>query len=195
MFLNRSVRAVLGAAALALAFAGNATAEDFLNVKSTTFKDGQMMPRKVANKNPQNSNCVGENISPQLSWSGAPAGTKSYAILMDDPEARGGTGVHHFVSYGIPASITSFAEGELSKPSEKFVSGKGAGTTGAYAGPCTPPGPPHHYTFVVVATDLDPKELPPGLTREEFVAKLTEGGKTHGLAAVAIVGLFQHPKD
>src|SRR5262245_47185194 len=76
---------------------------------STTFKDGQMMPRKVSNMNPQNPNCVGENVSPQLSWSNPPEGTKSFAILMEDPEARGAAGVHHWVAYGIPPTVTSFA--------------------------------------------------------------------------------------
>ena len=130
------------------------------------------MPRKVANNMPNNPNCVGENVSPQLSWTGVPDGTKSFAILMEDPEGRGGAGVHHWVAYGIPASVTSFAEGEVSKPSDKYVGGKSTQGVGNYSGPCTPPGTPHHYTFVVIATDLDPKELPPGLTREEFLAKL-----------------------
>ena len=58
---------------------------------SSTFKDGTMMPKKVSNKNTGNSpNCVGENVSPQLSWSGTPDGTKSFAITMIDPEGRGG---------------------------------------------------------------------------------------------------------
>ena len=75
-----------------------------------------MMPKKVANKNAGNNpNCVGDNVSPQLSWTGVPAGTKSFALLMEDPEGRGGAGVHHWVAYGIPANVTSFAEGEVSK--------------------------------------------------------------------------------
>jgi Raf kinase inhibitor-like YbhB/YbcL family protein len=164
-------------------------------VTSTTFKDGQMMPRKVANTNPQNPNCVGENVSPQLSWSNAPEGTKSFALLMEDPEGRGGAGVHHWVAYGIPASVTSFAEGEVSKPSEKYVGGKSTQGVGNYSGPCTPPGTPHHYTFVVIATDLDPKELPPGLTREEFLAKLVPPppAMSHAKGTAGIVGLFVKP--
>ena len=115
-----------------------------------------MMPKKVANKNTgNNANCVGENVSPQLSWTGVPAGTKSFALLMEDPEGRGGAGVHHWVAYGIPANVTSFAEGEVSKESDKYVGGKSTQGVGNYSGPCTPPGTPHHYTFVIVATDLD----------------------------------------
>ena len=118
------LRHLLAASALTLAFAASAAAADPFMVTSTTFKDGQLMPRKVANTNPQNPNCVGENVSPQLSWSNAPEGTKSFALLMEDPEGRGGAGVHHWVAYGIPASVTSFAEGEVSKPSEKSSAAK-----------------------------------------------------------------------
>ena len=189
------LRHLLAASALTLAFAASAAAADPFMVTSTTFKDGQMMPRKVANTNPQNPNCVGENVSPQLSWSNAPEGTKSFALLMEDPEGRGGAGVHHWVAYGIPASVTSFAEGEVSKPSEKYVGGKSTQGVGNYSGPCTPPGTPHHYTFVVVATDLDPKELPPGLTREEFLAKLVPPppAMSHAKGTAGIVGLFVKP--
>jgi hypothetical protein len=55
----------------------SANAQAAFTLSSTTFKDGTMMPKKVANKNLQNSNCVGDNVSPELSWSGTPAGTKS----------------------------------------------------------------------------------------------------------------------
>ena len=189
------LRHLLAASALTLAFAASAAAADPFMVTSTTFKDGQLMPRKVANTNPQNPNCVGENVSPQLSWSNAPEGTKSFALLMEDPEGRGGAGVHHWVAYGIPASVTSFAEGEVSKPSEKYVGGKSTQGVGFYSGPCTPPGTPHHYTFVVIATDLDPKELPPGLTREEFLAKLVPPppAMSHAKGTAGIVGLFVKP--
>src|SRR5262249_31495298 len=137
----------------------------------------------------------GENKSPQLSWANPPAGTKSFALLMIDPEARGGGGVNHFVSYGIPADVTSFAEGELSKESPKYVGGKSSMGVGHYSGPCTPANvQPHHYTFILVATDLDPKELPPGLTRDELVAKIApQGGTRHDKGSAGIVGLWVKP--
>ena len=69
-------------------------------------------------------------------------------------------------------SVTGFEEGEASKPSPKFVGGKGSGGKDIWQGPCAGPGAPHHYTFVLVATELEPKELPPGLTRQELLAKL-----------------------
>ena len=188
------MRHLIGAGALSLALAVTAVAAEPFKLTSTTFKDGQLMPRKVSNSTASNANCVGENVSPQLSWSNAPEGTKSFAILMEDPEGRGGAGVHHMVIYGIPTSVTSFAEGELSKASDKYVGGKSTQGVGYYSGPCTPAGAPHHYTFVVVATDFDTKELPEGLTREEFLAKLApQGGASRAKGAAGLVGLFVKP--
>ena len=77
---------------------------------SPAFKDGTMMPRKFANNTAGNANCVGENISPALNWSNPPDGTKSFALTMVDPEGRGGSGVIHWVAYGISPSVTGFAE-------------------------------------------------------------------------------------
>src|SRR5437016_12477623 len=195
MFSERDLRNLVAAAATVLAIAATARAADPFTLTSETFKDGQMMPRKVANNTANNPNCVGENVSPQLSWTGVPDGTKSFAILMEDPEGRGGAGVHHWVAYGIPASVTSFAEGEVSKTSDKYIGGKSTQGVGNYSGPCTPPGTPHHYTFVVIATDLDPKELAPGLTREEFLAKLVPPAPamSHAKGTAGLVGLFVKP--
>jgi Raf kinase inhibitor-like YbhB/YbcL family protein len=167
-------------------------------ISSTTFKDGGMLPTKAANSKanaPNNPNCVGENVSPQLSWVNTPAGTKSFALLMVDPEGRGGAGVNHWVAYGIPADVTGFAEGEVSKPSDKYVGGKSTQGVGFYSGPCTPPAvQPHHYTFVLVATDFEPKELPPGLTKDEVTAKIVPTGTPpRAKGSAGIVGLFVKP--
>ena len=174
----------------------NAQAKIF-EISSTTFKDGGMLPKKASNSkaNSPNPNCVGENVSPQLSWVNVPAGTKSFALLMVDPEGRGGAGVNHWVAYGIPAGITGFAEGETSKLSDKYVGGKSTQGVGFYSGPCTPPNvQPHHYTFVLIATDLEPKELPPGLTKEEVTAKIVPAGSpSRAKGSAGIVGLFVKP--
>jgi Raf kinase inhibitor-like YbhB/YbcL family protein len=195
MFSSQRVRRVLAVSALGLAWVTSAMAQTPFTLSSTTFKDGQLMPRKVANSNPANPNCVGENVSPQLSWTGVPEGTKSFAILMEDPEGRGGAGVHHWVAYGIPATVTSFAEGEVSKTSDKYVGGKSTQGVPNYSGPCTPPGSPHHYTFILIATDLDPKELPAGLTREELQAKIVPPAPAASRAkgTAGLVGLFVKP--
>jgi Raf kinase inhibitor-like YbhB/YbcL family protein len=187
--------AILLAGAVVLAsgyVCGTANAADPFMLTSSSFKDGTMMPKKVANKNPgDRPNCVGENVSPQFSWPNAPAGTTSYALTMTDPEGRGGAGVFHWVAYGIPASVTSFAEGEVSNESDKYVGGKSTQGVAHYSGPCTPPGNPHHYTFIIIATDLDAKALPPGLTNPELHAKLA--GHTKGSAG--LVGLFVKPAN
>jgi hypothetical protein len=195
--LKRSL-VLAGGVALVSFCAAPAFAADVFTLSSTTFKDGTMMPKKVANANTtgNNPNCVGENVSPQLSWTGAPEGTKSFVLLMEDPEGRGGAGVHHMVTYGIDAKTTGFAEGELSKPSDKFVGGKATQGTGIWNGPCTPANvQPHHYTFVLVATDFDVKELPPGLTRDELLPKIVPAAPapSHAKGSAGIVGLFVKP--
>jgi Raf kinase inhibitor-like YbhB/YbcL family protein len=196
MFVKRHLGSLAAATGLVLAafgVGGVANAADPFTLTSATFKDGTMMPRKVANKvNPQNPNpnCVGDNVSPQLSWSGVPDGTKSFALTMVDPEGRAGLGVFHWVAYGIPANVTSFAEGEVSKESDKYVGGKSTQGVGFFSGPCTPPGSPHHYTYMVIATDLEAKELPAGLTLPELMTKLN--GHTKG--AAGLVGLFVKPQ-
>jgi len=177
--------------------AANAQAKVF-ELSSKTFKDGAMMPTKVANSKanaPNNANCVGENVSPELSWVNPPDGTKSFAFLMIDPEGRGGAGVNHWVAYGIPANVTGFAEGEVSKASDKYVGGKSTQGVGFFSGPCTPPGvQPHHYTYILVATDLDPKELAPGLDKDQLTAKLVpQGSPSHAKGSAGIVGLFVKP--
>jgi len=178
-----------------------ANAQGVFTLSSTTFKDGAMMPTKVANSKanaPNNPNCVGDNVSPQLPWVNPPAGTNSFAFLMIDPEGRGGAGVNHWVAYGIPADVTGFAEGEVSKASEKYVGGKSTQGVGFFSGPCTPPNvQPHHYTYVLIATDLEPKDLAPGLTKEEVTAKIVPPAPAPSRAkgSAGIVGLFVKPAN
>ena len=196
-------RYLVGVAIAALSFVlaePAARAAGIFTLSSTTFEDGKLMPKNVANNaanSHNNSNCVGENVSPQFSWTNVPEGAKSFVFLMTDPEGRASASVFHWVAYGIPVSVTGFAEGEVSKPSDKYVGGKSTQGVGFYSGPCTPPNTmPHHYTFVLVATDFEPQELPPGLTHDEVVQKLAPNGgppvHAKGLAA-GLVGLFVNP--
>ena len=193
---------LFAAAAATLAFGCAATAADaagLFTLTSTTFQDGKMMPKKVSDSKanqPTNPNCVGDNVSPQLSWTNVPDGAKSFVLYVVDPEARGGFGVNHWVAYGIPASVTGFAEGETSKQTDKFVGGKSTPGSAFYRGPCTPPGvSPHHYTFVLIATDLDPADLPPGLTRDEVTAKIMPPAPAapHTKGSAGLIGLFVNP--
>jgi phosphatidylethanolamine-binding protein (PEBP) family uncharacterized protein len=172
------LRHLLAVAAGALLLAGTAHAAEVFTITSSAFKDGQLLPKKMAGDNKANPNCVGENVSPAFTWTNVPAGTTSFALVMTDPEGRG-TGVDHWIAYGIPASVTSFAEGETSKPSDKYVGGIGTAKQSIY----------HHYTFVLIATDLDPKALPPGLTKLELFEKL----QGHVKGSTGIIGLFRNP--
>jgi len=188
MLLRGSVLA--GAVTLAaFCWSQGARAEGVFTLTSPDFKDGARMPTKSAGNNKSNPNCVGENVSPAFSWANPPEGTKSYALMMFDPEGRPPGGVSHWVAYGIPASVTGFAEGEVSKPSDKYVGGIGTAKLSNYTGPCTPAGPPHHYTFTLIATDLEPSALAAGLTREELI-KALDG---HAKQATGLIGTFSKP--
>jgi Raf kinase inhibitor-like YbhB/YbcL family protein len=167
-----------------------ARAADVLTLTSSAVQDNGTLATKNACSDKQRSpNCVGENISPPLAWLNVPEGTKSFALIMVDPEGRAPAGVNHMVIYGIPADIKGFAEGELSQPSDKYVGGKSTMEKATYWGPGTPPNTDwHHYTFVLIATDLDPKALQPGLTRDELAAAL----KDHVKGSAGLVTRFKH---
>jgi Raf kinase inhibitor-like YbhB/YbcL family protein len=201
MFVKRlDLVAAVAATTLALGFATSAAdAAGIFTLKSTTFADGKMMPKKTGDSQANmatNPNCVGDNVSPQLSWTNVPDGTKSFIILMTDPVSRGGAGLAHWVAYGIPATVTGFAEGEVSKVSDKYIGGKSGFGVGFYSGPCAPPNTmPHHFNFVLVATDFSPTDLPPGLTHDEVTTKLASPGQppAHSKGAANLVGLFVNP--
>jgi len=190
MSLASQLSSLVITAGVVCAAGGLAQAADPFTLTSPTFKDGTMLATKNAGNIKGNPNCVGDNVSPPLAWSNAPAGTKSFALLMVDPDGALGLGVIHWVAYGIPATVTGFAEGEVSKPSDKYVGGKGTRGESIYLGPCPPPGTGnHHYTFTLVATDLEPKALQPGLTYAEAIAQL----KGHAKAGASLIGLFGRP--
>jgi Raf kinase inhibitor-like YbhB/YbcL family protein len=188
MLLRGSI--VAGALALALSCGTHeASAQGAFTLSSPSFKDGERLAVKNAGNNKSNPNCVGENISPALSWANPPEGTKSFAMLMFDPEGRPPGGVSHWVAYGIPASVTGFAEGEVSKASDKYVGGQSLMKLSNYFGPCTPPGAPHHYIFTLIATDLEPTALKEGMTRDEVI-KALDG---HAKGATGLIGTFSKP--
>ena len=186
---KRPASAILAPAIAVTAMLGEAKAAEPFMLNSPAFADNGQLALKNAGNIKSNPNCVGENVSPPLVWSNPPEGTKSYAMIIVDPEGLAGLGVVHWVGYGIPASTNGFAEGEISKPSDSFIGGKSTPNLPTYMGPCTPPGDWwHHYTFTLIATDLDPSALPPGLTRDELLAAL----KGHTKAASSLIGRFRH---
>lgn len=171
---------------------GAARAAEPFALTSPAFKDGDVWPTKYAGADPSRTNppCPGENVSPPLAWSNPPAGTKSYALMLQDPDGANGLGVFHWIAYDIPASKTSFAEGEASKPPNGWVGGKNAIGKNFYFGPCGPSGHSlHHYIFTMVATDIEPGTLKPDMNHDELVNAL----KGHALAPASIVGRYTRP--
>ena len=106
----------------------------------------------------------GGNASPALSWSGAPAGARSFALMVHDPDAPTGSGWWHWVVYNIPATTSSLAAG-AGDPQKKLmpagvVQGRTDYGTVGYGGPAPPPGPPHHYHFRLYALKVEKLEVP-----------------------------------
>lgn len=183
-------RALLLTTVLALAAPGvRAHAADVFTLSSKTFKDGQMLPKTVGDIPARGPNCKGDNVSPEFMWTNAPEGTRSFAFVVLDPDAGFGAGISHWVAYGIAPDVTSFAEGEASRPSSKYVGGKSTKNIPGFGGPCPPPGSPHHYVFQIIATDLDPKDLPAGLTYAELQEKLNG----HRKGKSSLVGTYVNP--
>jgi Raf kinase inhibitor-like YbhB/YbcL family protein len=139
---------------------------------SNAFSEGSNIPAKFT--------CSGEGVSPQLKWSGVPANTKSFALIMDDPDAPGGT-FTHWVAFDIPATQTEIAEGARSVGKD----GKnGRGQTG-YTGPCPPSGT-HRYFFTVYALDLTTLDLNNAASRTDVETAM----KLHILAVTQLMGRY-----
>src|SRR5258708_40148145 len=96
---------------------------------------------------------------------------------MFGPEGRRPGGVSHWVAYGIAPSVTGFAEGEVSKTSDKYIGGISTQKLPSYSGPCTPAGAPHHYTFTLIATHLEPAAPKEGMTRDPLINARTRHSK------------------
>jgi Raf kinase inhibitor-like YbhB/YbcL family protein len=152
-------------------------------VTSSDFQDNAPAPAAGAQ-----STCGGANTSPALAWSGAPSGTKSFAIVMTDVDnaRRVGWGTH-WLAYGIPAAVTSIPSGFATQSPAAYVSGLNFSNQPGYRGYCPPKTDvPHHYVFTVLATDLPASALAPNLSREAFTAALTG----HVLAASSIIAQY-----
>jgi len=150
-----------------------------LAVSSPDFSSGGDIPREFT--------CTGEDRSPALEWSGAPAGTKSFALIADDPDAPAGTWVH-WVIFNIPGTAHALPGGVERK--EQLADGTRQGHNDfrkiGYNGPCPPPGKPHRYFFKLYALDSDLK-LAPGSNKSE-VEKAMEG---HTLGRAEWMGRYR----
>ena len=135
------------------------------------------------------SGCHGGNISPALSWSHSPAGTRSFAVLMFDPDAPGG-GWWHWAAFDIPAGVTSLAAGAGDPtrhllPAGAIQARNDFGSPG-YGGPCPPPGPPHHYRLTLYALRVATLGLGADATAAQVAAK----ARANAVAEAEIVGLY-----
>ena len=158
-----------------------------ITVTSPTLKANETIPK--------DHTADGRNVSPALMWSGAPAGTRQFALVFDDPDVVfGGQTFVHWVVYNIPGTAKGLPAElpidavTLTAPPE--LAGAIQGLSGFkrpfYRGPAPPPGKPHHYTFTVYALDAE-LPLEPGLTRNQ----LMEAIKGHIIGQGSLVAIYE----
>ena len=154
------------AAALIAAIAQSAAAAGKFTLKSADIAPGARITDKHVYKG---FGCEGGNVSPALEWSGAPAGAKSFAVTMYDPDAPTGSGWWHWVVFNIPASTTKLEQGAGDAGGARLPAGAAQSRTDfggpGYGGPCPPEGvslkKPHRYIFTVFALKVDKLDLGP----------------------------------
>lgn len=144
-------------AGFALVYQAAAQTAPGFKLTSKTFKDGDTVPMSVVY---DKMGCKGKNISPQLSWEGAPDGTKSFAVTIYDPDANTGSGFWHWTLFDIPANVHQLAEGAGDKGSKDLPKGAKMGRNdfgdSHFDGPCPPPtDAPHAYQYTVYALKVD----------------------------------------
>jgi Raf kinase inhibitor-like YbhB/YbcL family protein len=181
--------AITAVAALGLATAGTAQA---LTLSSPEVKNGATIKEEqVLNT----FSCTGQDISPALKWSGAPAGTKSFALTVYDPDAPTGSGWWHWVVFDIPPTATGFPKNAGDMKANLMPPGVVQGRTdfGApgYGGPCPPKGDkPHHYIFTLYALDVDHLDADANAS----AAFVGFNIHFHTLAKAKITGTYGRPK-
>lgn len=150
-----------------------------MKLTSSAFAEGQRIPARFT--------CDGSDISPPLRWTGAPAGTKSLALICDDPDAPAGTWVHWLI-YNLPADTSELPE---QMPADAALpDGARQGLSDfmrpGYSGPCPPAGKPHRYFFRLSALDavLAPLLRP---TKDDLLKAM----KGHVLSEASLMGLYQ----
>lgn len=156
-------------------------------ISSDGFKEGEAIPRKFAGE--------GDDVSPPLAWEGAPGGTKEFALICDDPDARSREPWVHWVIYGIGPEVHALPEnvrsnvGQLTEPitakqGENFFD---SGNTIGYRGPMPPPGRgTHHYHFKLYALDSQ-LNVAPSVTKQQ----LLDAMKGHVLAETELIGTYE----
>jgi hypothetical protein len=154
-------------------------AKMMLDLSSPAFQEGSKIPTKYS--------CQGQDVSPALRWGEPPQGTRSFALIMDDPDAPGGV-FTHWVIFNVPSDTRDLPEAVPAQAqlSDGSLQGKNDfGGTG-YGGPCPPPGSAHRYQFTLYALDrmLD---LKAGVTKKQVLDAM----KGHILAQGQLTGTYQ----
>ena len=182
------MRKLLVGTVLAAALATpSAHAQDFRLTSPDLAEGGRIKAEQL-----NGAGCNGANVSPALEWSGAPSGTKSYAITLFDPDAEVGRGWWHWIIYDIPASVTALPRnaGDPERrlaPASSVQADTDAGTPG-YGGPCPPKGDDEHrYVFKVYALDTDKLPAPAGSPAIPLHLHF------HSLAQATLTGLYSRP--
>lgn len=143
---------------------------------SSAFSEGGWIP--------QLHSCQGADLSPSLEWSGVPTETRSFALIVDDPDAPAGNWCH-WLLYDLGAKVKGLAQGY--KAGSLGVGGTNDFEKPGYGGPCPPKGKPHRYFFKLYALDVHTLGLPPGVKRAELL-KAIQG---HILAETQYMGRFE----
>jgi Raf kinase inhibitor-like YbhB/YbcL family protein len=151
-----------------------------MQLRSSAFSDGETIPRRFT--------CDGQDLSPPLEWSGAPAQALSFAIVCDDPDAPGGIW-HHWAAYDIPADRLGLTEGAAQHGGASgFRQGINDFGRIGYGGPCPPRGHgPHHYRFRILSLSL--ARLPLG--SKPSCEDIERAARKHIIAEAGLVGLYE----
>jgi len=150
-----------------------------LSLHTAAFETGSQIPDRYT--------CSGADVSPALTWDGAPQGTQSFALITDDPDAPNGT-FTHWVMFDIPPESKGLAQNvpKTQRLDDGALQGRNDFHRDGYGGPCPPPGKTHRYYFKLYA--LDSKlSLDPGATRQQLEAAM----KGHVLAQAELMGTFK----
>jgi Raf kinase inhibitor-like YbhB/YbcL family protein len=174
-----AVRPVFHARAAVAQSPAQKTADAKLQLTSASFEADSALPAKYT--------CDGPDVSPALAWNEPPAGTKSFALVVDDPDTPKKT-VIHWLIYDLPAATRTLPEGVPTKAKLPDGSRQGKNDHGkiGYSGPCPPAGAAHHYFFKLYALDYQP-----GLKPKATAADAEKAIKGHILAQAELIARFQ----
>ena len=150
-----------------------------LTVLSSAFQEGSEIPTRYT--------CEGQDVSPALTWEEPPAGTQSFALIMDDPDAPGGV-FTHWILFNLPADSSGLSEAVPSQPQLPDGSLQGKNDFGriGYGGPCPPPGRPHRYQFTLYALDQT-LDLKAGASKKQVIDAM----QGHILVQGRLTGTYQ----